>query len=45
MSELREINPRLIYAQFTGFGSVGPDRDKRVMTPQHGGRRRGSWTF
>ena len=26
---LREINPRLIYAQFTGFGSVGPDRDKR----------------
>lgn len=28
-STLQALNPRLIYAQFTGFGSVGPDREKR----------------
>ncbi len=26
---LHQLNPRLIYAQLTGFGSVGPDRERR----------------
>lgn len=27
--ELKERNPKLVYAQLTGFGTAGPDRDRR----------------
>ena len=28
---LRQLNPRLIFAQITGYGSRGPDRNKRAF--------------
>ena len=35
---LSSCNPRLIYAQATGYGSKGPDKDKRAFDPAVLGR-------